>query len=178
FMHVRDKVWQYVKRAGTVILLASALIWVATTYPKADSAIVSGNKAAVLEYSLAGRIGKIVEPLVRPLGFDWKMSVSALTGFAAKEISVSTLSILYQNGDAQGAARKSLREALREDRAFTPLVAFVLMLFTLIIAPCFSALAAIRSETGARWLAFNLVYTFIAAYAVCFGVYQIGRIIW
>lgn len=201
--HVWEKVWQYFKRAGTVILAASIIIWAITSFPKPlhDEAqyqhlsrqYLRSNPASTqedtfhyikvvrserqLEYSVAGRMGKFIEPLIRPLGFDWKIGVAALTGFAAKEISVSTLGILYKTGAEGAQENESLRQALRNDKTFNPLVGFVFMLFTLIIAPCFAALAAIRAEIGWKWLTFSVAYTFMLAWLVCFAVYQLASII-
>jgi len=176
--HVWDKLWQYFKRAGTVIMLASIFIWVITSFPekKLNHHMNTAEESEVkLEHSFAGRFGKIIEPAIRPLGFDWKIGVAAVTGFAAKEISVSTLGILYKAGE-ESEENESLRQALRSDKKFTPLVAFTFMLFTLIVAPCFAALAIIRAEIGWRWLIFNLIYTFTLAWIICFIVYQAGRV--
>ena len=136
-----------------------------------------GQSEQRLEYSVAGRFGKIIEPAIKPLGFDWKIGVAAVTGFAAKEISVSTLGILYKTGAKENEESESLRQALSNDRHFSPLVAFNFMLFTLIVAPCFAALAAIRAEIGWKWLIFNLIYTFMLAWLLCFIIYQGGGIL-
>ncbi|HPG30025.1 MAG TPA: ferrous iron transport protein B [bacterium] len=251
FFHVWEKTFQYIKKAGTIILAASVLIWAVTTFPKLNTDTISydnlkeefkkrvdinsiksemealksgktvisnieepeekkslselkeqlikGEKTiesavnekieeltearietlkqeAALEYSIAGRIGKIIEPLVRPIGFDWKIGVSAVTGFAAKEVVVSTLGILYKVGIDETEESEGLRESLRKDEAFNPLVAYVLMLFTLIIAPCFATLAVIKAEIGWKWLGFSILYSTLGAWAVCFVVYQIGSL--
>ena len=101
-----------------------------------------------MEHSAAGAIGKFVEPVFRPIGFDWKLSVATITGFAAKENIVSTLGILYRADSDEGEGRASLGEALRSDPGWNPLLAFVLMLFTLAIPPCFAAMATIKAELG------------------------------
>ena len=198
--HVWDKTLQYVKKAGTVILAASILIWVITTFPTyqdqealrieistsleaANPGIPRENLDALvetalaeknLEYSLAGRIGKFIEPAVRPLGFNWKIGVASVTGFAAKEVVVSTLGILYGAGTAEGEDITSLKDALRKDTGLNPLTAFVLMLFILIMPPCFATLAAIRAETSWKWLGFQLIYTFSLAWIVGFLARLIG----
>ncbi|HRZ90487.1 MAG TPA: nucleoside recognition domain-containing protein, partial [Spirochaetia bacterium] len=116
------------------------------------------------------------EPAVRPLGFDWKVGVATLTGFAAKEVVVSTLGILYRTGLEETEESGSLREALRADPLFSPLTAFVLMLFTLIIPPCFAALATIRAELGWGWLGFVVAYFLALGWGLGFAVYQIGNL--
>lgn len=211
--HVWDKSWQYIKKAGTVILASSVLIWAITTFPvwepsdaeldalaasldagavtlglssgspgQADeSAREAGLEAAVAEasmaYSVAGRLGKFIEPAVEPLGFDWKVGVATVTGFAAKEVVVSTLGILYRVGTGETEESESLRDALRNDAAWNPLVAFVLMLFMLIIPPCFASLATIRAELGWKWLGFSSAYLLTVGWVVGFAVYQIGSLV-
>lgn len=129
-----------------------------------------------LSYSAAGRIGRVIEPFVKPLGFDWKIGISAVTGFAAKELVVSTLGVLYKVGTEENEESETLRESLRKDKVFNPLVAFTLMLFTLIITPCFAALAAIRAEIGWKWLVFSIFFNTSLAWLICFIVYQTGKL--
>jgi ferrous iron transport protein B len=198
--HVWEKTRQYVKKAGTVILAASVLIWVVTTLPRppqdpaareAETAAFRATHAGAAEgevtahigtfeaqrrlsYSIAGRLGHFIEPAVRPLGFDWKIGVSAITGFAAKEVVVSTLGILYRVGTKEGEKSQGLRAALRADPTFSPLLAFVFMLFILIIPPCFAALATLRAELGLRWMGFAVVYLLALGWGIAFAVRSIG----
>jgi ferrous iron transport protein B len=130
-----------------------------------------------LSYSIAGRMGKVIEPVLAPLGFDWKIGISAITGFAAKEMVVSTLGVLYKVGSQEDEKSDTLRQALRHDPTFNPLVAYVLMLFTLIVVPCFASLAVINAEIGWKWLTFAVGYWLILAWIMCFAVYQGGRIL-
>jgi ferrous iron transport protein B len=130
-----------------------------------------------MAYSIAGCLGKLIEPAVRPLGFDWKVGVATVTGFAAKEVVVSTLGILYRVGTEETEESESLRDALRNDPNWNPLVAFVLMLFMLIIPPCFASLATIRAELGWKWLAFSFAYLLTVGWFVGFSVYQIGSLV-
>jgi ferrous iron transport protein B len=171
--HVRDKTWQYFQRAGTVILAASILIWGITSFPKPPASAAATAEQA-LAYSCAGRLGRSIEPVIRPLGFDWKIGIATITGFAAKEVVVSTLGVLYKVGAAQGAKSEPLRQALRNDKTFNPLVAFGLMLFMLLIPPCLAAQAAIRAEIGWQWLGFFVLYSLSVAWCVCFAVHQLG----
>jgi len=163
--HVWDKSFQYIKKAGTVILAAAVLIWAMTTLGPAGL-----DQKTPLEQSWAGVLGKGLEPAVAPMGFDWKIAIATVTGFAAKEVVVSTLGILY------AAEHDTLSQALQADPVFDPLVAYVLMLFTLILAPCFAAQATIKAELGWRWLGFYVVCSLAISWLVCTGVYQVGRL--
>jgi len=181
--HVWEKISHYLKKAGTVILAASVLVWAITSFPvykppevvapseAVASAGVDAYAAAALEHSIAGRIGKAIEPAFRPLGFDWRVGVATITGFAAKEIVVSTLGVLYgRSSEDEGG----LREALRADRRFTPLVALALMLFVLAIPPCFAALATVKAELGWKWLGFSFVFMLSVGYVLALAVRGIG----
>ncbi|NLE65428.1 MAG: ferrous iron transport protein B, partial [Elusimicrobia bacterium] len=171
--HVREKTFKYLKKAWFVLLPASVLIWAVSSFPR----VPVTNDPVPLEETYLGRFGKGIEPVIRPLGFDWKIGISAITGFAAKEVVVSTLGVLYKVGDGEGEKGASLRQALRADPVFDPLVAYVLMLFTLIVIPCFASLAAIFSEIGWRWLVFAVSYWLALAWGLCFAVYQAGRLL-
>ncbi|NDV77376.1 ferrous iron transport protein B [Dysgonomonas sp. 511] len=132
------------------------------------------------ENSYIGRIGKAIEPAMRPLGFDWKISVSLLTGMAAKEVVVSTLSVLY-TGNPEN--HESLETRLLNEKdadgnnTFTPLVVVSLLLFVLIYFPCVATIAAIKEEGGSwKWGLFSAIYTTMLAWIVSFAVYQIGSL--
>ncbi len=138
--------------------------------------------------SYIGRLGHMIEPVMRPLGFDWKMSVAILTGVAAKEITVGTLGVLYQVGADADETSASLIQKLQQqtyyeghrkgEKVFTPLVAFSFMLFILIYFPCVAVVAAIKKESGSwKWAAFIVVYTTALAYLVSLIVFQIGSFI-
>jgi ferrous iron transport protein B len=146
------------------------------------------EKASVMqEQSYIGHIGRLIEPVMRPLGFDWKMSVSLLTGVAAKEVVVSTMGVLYQAEGDDEELNASLSNRLREEtykegpkkgeKAFTPLVAFGFMLFILIYFPCVATIAAIKKESGHwKWAAFSILYSTGMAWLIAFLTYQIGSI--
>ncbi len=138
--------------------------------------------------SYIGRLGHFVEPVMRPLGFDWKMSVAIITGIAAKEITVGTLGVLYQVGEDVDETSASLIEKLQQqtylsgprkgEKVFTPLVAFSFMLFILIYFPCVAVVAAIKKESGKwKWAAFVVVYTTSLAYLVSLIVFQVGSLL-
>jgi len=168
--HVWAKTRHYLKKAGTVILASAILVWAITSLPVRD--VQEGGLAR----SAAGSIGKFIEPVFKPLGFDWKISVATVTGFAAKEVVVSTLGVLYSVGTEEAEGSEGLRDALRSDPTFNPLVAFVLMLFTLTIPPCFAALATIKAELGWKWLGFAFAFMLAIGWVLGFAVYQVGSL--
>ena len=124
--------------------------------------------------SYAGRIGKTIEPVIAPLGFDWKIGVGLVSAMAAKEVLVSTLGTIYSVGEVEDDA-SSLQEALAADPAFSPLVAYTLMVFTLIYSPCLAALAVLRRETNSwKWTAFSFTYSTALAWVIALAIYQVG----
>lgn len=178
-IHMWSKAVQYLKKMGTIILFASILIWALGYFPVERAGSVAS--AEHMEESYIGHIGKVIEPVIAPLGFDWKMGVSIVTGLAAKEIVVSSMGILYHIPDADESSEsliKALQEQTHEDGSvvFTPLVAYTFMLFVLIYFPCMAVIAAIRKEAGNKWALFTIVYTTLLAWIVAFGVYQIGSL--
>lgn len=174
-IHMWEKGKQYLKKMGGVILVASIIIWFLGYFP-----LRNGNQDAIEHQrdSYIGQIGRAIEPALKPLGFDWKISVSLLTGMAAKEVVVSTLSVLYTGEDDESQA---LHERLKSDTyadgtpVFTPLVALSLMLFVLIYFPCIATVTAIAKESGSwKWGLFVIAYTCALAWIVSFAVYQTG----
>jgi ferrous iron transport protein B len=134
------------------------------------------------EGSYIGILGKTIEPAIRPLGFDWKMGVSLLSGVAAKEIVVSTMAVLYQ-ADEEGSGNAHLIKQLKNDRysdgrpVFTTLTAFSFLIFTLVYFPCVAVIAAIKKESGSwKWAAFTIFYTTGLAYILSLFIYQIGQL--
>ncbi|MCM1030733.1 MAG: ferrous iron transport protein B [Oscillibacter sp.] len=176
-LHMWNKAGQYLKKMGTIILFASVLIWALGYYPR--HAEYAKQSPEQMENSYIGRVGKAIEPVIKPLGFDWKMGVSIITGLAAKEIVVSSMGILYHVPDAEENVQ-ALAANLQQQRdaaghpVFTPLVAYCFMLFVLIYFPCMAVIAAIRKEAGGRWALFTIFYTTSLAWLVAFCVYQIG----
>lgn len=138
------------------------------------------------EKSFIGQIGKKIEPIMRPLGFDWKMSVSLLTGVAAKEVVISTMGVLYQAGDNADENSTNLMHNINSQvytsgpmigkKVFTPVSAMAFMVFILIYFPCVAVIAAIKSESGkAKWAVFTIFYTTALAWIMAFLVNQIGN---
>ncbi|MEJ5317956.1 MAG: nucleoside recognition domain-containing protein, partial [Tenuifilum sp.] len=136
--------------------------------------------------SYLGRIGKFIEPAIRPLGFDWKMGVSLLSGVAAKEIVVSTLGVLYQtdpDSDSAGLAQKLRNEThqsgmLTGKVVFTKVTALAFLIFILVYFPCVAVISAIKNESGSwKWAIFTIIFTTSLAWILAFVVYQVGNLI-
>ena len=210
--HMWNKGAHYLKKMGGVILLASLVIWALGYFPrnveysrdydqliameKQKGTVQSESQTTLLtqqmeserqQNSLIGRLGKAVEPVIRPLGFDWKMGISLLTGFAAKEIVVSTMGVLYEADMDIGDGTVSLQNRLREQvytagpragsRVFTPLTGISFLLFVLFYLPCVAVIAAVGRESGSwKWAAFVLFYTTAIAWTVSFVIYQLGSL--
>ena len=166
FRHTWEKGAQYLRKMGGIIMVASIVIWALGYYPRPDA---SADLAQQQENSYIGRIGKAIEPVMEPLGFDWKLSIGILSGVGAKELVVSSLGVLYAD-DAE-ADQTTLAERL----PITPLVAYGYMVFVLLYFPCIATLAAIRQEASSwKWAAFAATYTTVLAWIMSFAVHQLG----
>ena len=167
--HTWEKGAQYLKKMGGIIMIASIIIWFLGYYPQHDA---YENVAEQQENSYIGQIGKAIEPVIKPLGFDWKLGIGLISGVGAKELVVSTLGVLYTNeGDVENVN-------LSNRIPITPLVALAYMLFVLIYFPCIATFAAIKQESGSwKWAIFTAGYTTGLAWLVAFTVFQIGSII-
>jgi ferrous iron transport protein B len=217
FQTMRDRSWLFVKRAGTVILTISILLWAMMTFPRSAAKPVpdanegaavqamretgveakgepapgtaktdagTGDEGEQLRQSYAGRIGHVLEPLIAPLGFDWKMGIGLVASFAARETLVSTFSIVYNVGKDADAESPSLIEAVRNAKrpdgspAWTPLVAVSMMVFFVLACQCMSTVAVVRRETNSwRWPLFMVAYMLAIAYVASFVTYQGGRLL-
>ncbi len=178
FIQMWEKAYQYLKKMGGVILVAAVLIWFLSYFPQAQDGMTSQQHQ---EQSYIGRIGKGIEPALKPLGFDWKMSVGLLTGAAAKEIVVSTMGVLYTGeGEDFETIGTKLSEQINPEtgeKIFTPVVALSFLLFVLLYFPCIAAIVAVIKESGSwKWGAFVVFYTTALAWVVSFLVYQIGSL--
>lgn len=163
-LHMWERAVLYLKKAGTIILAVSILVWFLTNYPGVDPA-----------ESYAGMIGRWLEPALLPLGFDWRIGISLLAGFTAKEVLVSTLGTIYSIG-AAGDTAMSLTQALAADPTFNPVRAYALMVFVLLYAPCLPTIAVIRRETNSwKWAGFSVIYPTFLAWIMAYAVIQIGR---
>jgi ferrous iron transport protein B len=188
-LSVSHRVSLFLKKAGTIILALSVVLWALATYPKTEAAPGVPDEIAQeqqLSQSALGRIGQIIEPVVRPLGYDWKIGVGIVASFAAREVFVSTMGTIYGVGEADESSA-ALREKLRAERdpvtgrpVYTPLVALGLMVFYVYALMCMSTVAVVVRETGGGrvglgWAAFQTVYMLLLAYTAAFLVYQGGR---
>ncbi|MBF0123591.1 MAG: ferrous iron transport protein B [Candidatus Omnitrophica bacterium] len=172
-IHMWEKGSIFLRKVGGVILIAAIIIWFVTAFPRPSSTSSSLGTTDVMSESYAGRAGRFIEPVLKPLGFGWKEGVALLTGVAAKEIVVSTFGVLYQAGDKVNHESAGLRLALKQ--SMTPLAALSFMLFTLIYIPCVGALGAMYRELGSlKWTLFAVGYSLALAWIISFTVYQGG----
>ena len=196
--------------AGTIILAMTILLWALLSFPKSDAvsmrfaaerqrvqrselpeegklemlrSLDAEEAAAQLENSLGGRFGHAIEPVLRPLGFDWQIGVGIIGAFAAREVFVSTLGVVFGIGETDEAS-KPLRQALRDSRhadgspVMTPLSGVSLMVFFLLACQCMSTIAVVRRESGSwKWPVFMFSYMTVLAYAASLAVYQGGQIL-
>jgi ferrous iron transport protein B len=205
-IHTWERAWMYVKKAGTIILAISIIMWFLFTFPiigdqeysqdyqsqlealqqsfaskeitegqyQDQAAAIEAEMAAEkLEFSAAGRMGKFMEPVFKPLGFDWKLVVASISGVAAKEVIVSSLGTLFSIGGADEAS-EGLQDRLRGN--YHPLVGYNFMLFTLLYFPCMASMAVFRREAGTKEMLFQMGYTLALAWTVALIVYQTGRL--
>ncbi|MBR5034648.1 MAG: ferrous iron transport protein B [Bacteroidales bacterium] len=174
-LHMWEKSAQYLKKMGTVILAASIIIWALGYFPMAKAGQTAAEQTA---QSYIGQVGKAIQPAFAPLGFDWKMSVSLLTGFAAKEVVVSSLGVLYSpdGEEAEGASLAGNLKAATDisgNPVFTKPVVWSFLLFVLLYFPCVAAVSAVHKEAGRKWAWFTVIYTTAVAWIVSFIVYHI-----
>ena len=215
-IHTWERTWQYIRKAGTVILAISILLWAMMTFPRLDAASrdsfehargqaraafsqeIQGEAAAEkantsgdaqvlreklaqinareakasLEYSLAGRIGRGLEPVSQWAGFDWRTNIALLGGLAAKEVIVSTLGTAYSMGDAE--AGQSLASRLKADPQWNPVTAAAVLVFIMFYAPCSVTAVCIARESSWRWAVFSICFNTVCAFILATLVYQIG----
>lgn len=211
-IHTWERTWQYLKKAGTVILAISVLLWLAMTFPSLPENVVADFEArsatvaasieqgkeagqdtteleeqlaalegeqaeAALEHSVAGSIGRALEPVSRYAGFDWRTNIALVGGFAAKEVIVSTLGTAYSLGEVDPEDAAPLAEQIKNDPNWTAATALSLLVFVLLYAPCFVAIVAIRQEAGSwGWALFSTAFNTVLAFGVSVAVYQIGTL--
>lgn len=205
-IHTWERCWQYVKKAGTVILAVSILLWAALTFPglpdqqtaafeaqRADAQTQYEGQPEALEEALlaidnqeaddslrasfAGRLGIALEPLSELAGFDWRTNIALIGGFAAKEVVVSSLGTAYSMGEVDPEESSGLAARLQADPDFTTATALALIVFTILYAPCFITVVVIAKETSWRWAAFSVVFNTTLAFAAATVTYQIASAI-
>ena len=181
--HTWSKGKQYLKKMGGIILVASIIVWFLGYYPNHDSYSPGQEQQ---EHSYLGMIGKTVEPVFTPNGFDWKLDVGLLAGVGAKEIVASTLGVIYSNDESfaddesvsDDTVKYSSLNAKMTADGITPLAAFSFLIFVLLYFPCIATIAAIKGETGSwKWALFAALYTTAVAWIVSAAVFQIGSMI-
>jgi ferrous iron transport protein B len=183
FRHMWEKGKQYLRKMGSVILFASILIWFLGYYPRYQAFVdnpTPENHKLQHQNSYIGKVGHFVEPALKPLGFDWKIGVSLVTGITAKEVVVSTMSVLYTKGDSTLSLAERLRNEKYADGApvYNSAVALALIVFVLIYMPCIATITAIKQETRTwRWALFEVFYTIALAWIAAFVVYRVGLLI-
>ncbi len=205
--NMMTRAWLFVKRAGTVILAISIILWALMYFPRSEPAAalpeLTQSEAAIdpatgrpgdpsveiaipeseqLRNSYAGKLGHLIEPVIEPLGFDWKIGVALIASFAAREVLVSTLSIIYNVGKDENEESETLISAIRNAKddkgriVWTPLTALTLMVFFVLAMQCMSTVAIVRRETNSwSWTLFMVGYMTGLAYLASFVTYQGGR---
>jgi len=191
--HMWSRAWLYLRKAGTVILGVSIVLWAMAAFPRhpgldagtaaGPSAFAGGTEVTAedarqteqLSYSIVGRIGHVMEPLIRPMGFDWKIGTALVGAFAAKEVFVAQMAIVYSVGESEGGS-EALRGKLRAE--YPPLVGFCILLFALIATPCMATVAIVRRESNSwNWALFQFGGLTALGYVLTTAVYQIGRLL-
>jgi ferrous iron transport protein B len=177
-MHMLERAWIFIRRAGTIILGISIILWFLSAYPKAPEGATANEQIA---QSFAGRAGHALEPLIKPLGFDWQIGIGLISSFAAREVFVSTMGVVF-NAESNNEDTTPLRQALLNARwpdgrmLFTPLVCLTLMIFYVFAMQCVSTVAVVRRETNSwRWPLFQIAYMTGTAWVLSLVVYQAGR---
>jgi len=183
--HMWEKGQQYLRKMGGIILVAVIIIWALEYFPAGSEA----SHQERLERSYIAKIGKFIEPVIKPLGFDWKMGVSLITGAAAKEVVVSTMGVLYgSDHQPDGSPKQNLPLILQNVRysdgpqigkpIFTPLAGISYLLFILVYMPCVAVIITVSRESGSwKWALFLILYTTILAWLLSFSIYQLGSLI-
>jgi ferrous iron transport protein B len=162
--HVWERTSDYLHKITTVILAASVIIWALEFFPRDRT-----QDGKYKEESYLCDIGKGLSPVMKPLGFDWKMNVCLLTGLPAKEAIVSTMGILYHTEDDE-----SLAQAMTEGEGMNPAVALAFMLFVLLYFPCVATISTLRKEVGWKWATFSVVHSLALAWVVALLAFRIG----
>ena len=195
--HSWQRTWMYIRKAGTIILAISLVMWALMYFPRLDTspydariaaleaagnaeadqiaAIEAERSEAQLRHSIAGRVGTVLHPLSKFAGFDWRDNVALVGGFAAKEVIIGTLGVAYSMGDVDPEESESLADRLAADRSWSPRRACAMLVFVMIYAPCMSTLAVIRRESGSwKWTFFATAYTTTLAFILAVLVYTVG----
>ncbi len=180
-LHAWDRTWMYGRKAGTIILCISVLMWALMYFPQLpeDAGLrMSPNEraAAGLAHSFAGRVGQAMAPVSELAGFDWQTNIALMGGFAAKEVVVGTLGTSYSMGEIEAKEASPLSERLAKDPDWDAVRAFAMMVFVMIYAPCLATMSAIRRESGSwKWALFSTGFNTAVAFVLAVVVFQTGR---
>lgn len=171
--HTWEKGRQYLRKMGGIILFFSIIIWCLGYFPRPHTSM---TKQQEQEQSYIGQIGKTIEPIFAPLGFDWKMDIGIISGIGAKELVVSTLGVIYNNNienESEETANTRLQQSLITH--IQPAVALAYLVFILIYFPCIASIVAIKQESGAwKWALFSVFYTTFVAWILAYATYHIA----
>jgi ferrous iron transport protein B len=204
-IHTWERVWQYIRKAGTMILAVSILLWAAMTFPGLPESRVQSFEAerqtvtasvldeeqraallleidnreaqATLRHSAAGRIGSTLEPVSQWAGFDWRTNIALVGGFAAKEVIVSTFGTAYSLGDVDPEETQSLSTRIAADPSWNKATALALIVFVLLYAPCFVTVVTMAKESSWRWALFSTVFNTLLGFGLAVAVYQVGTLL-
>jgi ferrous iron transport protein B len=181
-LHMLERAGLFLRRAGTIILGISIVLWFLTNYPKHPGDATAQQQIA---HSFAGTAGRVLEPVIKPLGFDWRIGIGLVSSFAAREVFVSSMAVVFSVDNYEGGKhaditplRRSLAAATWPDgdRLFTPLVCLTLMIYYVFAMQCISTVAVVKRETNSwRWPLFQIAYMTGTAWVVCLLVFQTGR---
>jgi ferrous iron transport protein B len=198
-LHMWDKASQYVKKIGGTILVAVVIIWALEYFPRSAevqpqktgttvvNAVHDWHVQSQIENSYLGMVGRTIEPVIKPLGFDWRMGICLVAGIPAKEIVVSTMGILYETGKDSPKSRELLPDVLKSEvyfsgpkageKVFNRAVALSFLVFVLLYFPCIAVIATIKRESGSwKWALFTVFYTSVFAWVVAFITYNVALI--
>ncbi len=201
-IHTWERTWQYIRKAGTVILAISILLWAAMTFPglpdeqlasfenqraqitatgearEAELAKIDNREAEeTLRNSIAGRVGSLIEPITSPAGFDWRVNIALLGGVAAKEVIVSSLGTAFSLGDVDPDESNTLSDRLAKDPQWSVATALSLIVFVLLYAPCFITVVAMARESSWKWAFFSICFNTAIAYVLAVAFYQTVSVI-
>lgn len=204
-IHTWERVWSYIRKAGTVILAVSVLLWAAMTFPglpeditnkfeadrQAVAASVQNGEAqdalvesidnleaqTTLKHSVAGRIGSFLEPVSQWAGFDWRTNIALVGGFAAKEVIVSTFGTAYSLGEVDPEESASLSSQIAKDPAWNKATALALIIFVLLYAPCFVTVVTMAKESSWRWAIFSTIFNTVLGFGLAVIAYQVGTLL-
>jgi ferrous iron transport protein B len=180
FLHMLERAWLFLRRAGTIILGISIVLWFLAEYPKGPEGTADEDQIA---FSFAGKAGHLLEPVIEPMGFDWRIGIGLISSFAAREVFVSSMGVVFgvEGADDDTAPlREELGNAKWPDGSplFTPLVCFTLMVFYVFAMQCMATVAVVKRETNSwKWALFQIGYMTGFAYLLSIAVFQGGRLL-